>query len=76
MQSLEERNESYTLSIPVDGSDAILEANTTLGLFRGLATFEQLWYTFSGQVYAVDMPLHVEDAPVFVCSSTFVPNCA
>lgn len=33
------------LSVPDDGSDASLTANTGLGLLRGLTTFEQLWYT-------------------------------
>ncbi|EJC98475.1 beta-hexosaminidase [Fomitiporia mediterranea MF3/22] len=79
---LDARNEGYTLSVPADGSDAILEASTTLGLFRGLTTFEQLWYTFDGQVYAVDMPLHVVDAPAFPyrglsfdTSRNFYPVC-
>ncbi|KAL5501845.1 NAG1_3 [Sanghuangporus vaninii] len=63
--SLDIRNESYSLNVPADGSDATLEAATTLGLLRGLTTFEQLWYTFSGQVYAVGMPLRVQDSPSF-----------
>ena len=69
IMSLDARNENYLLNIPADGSNAILEASTTLGLLRGLTTFEQLWYTFSGQVYAVDMPLHVRDSPAFVSES-------
>jgi hypothetical protein len=43
VKPLEERDESYHLSVPLKG-EATLEANTSLGLLRGLATFEQLWY--------------------------------
>lgn len=60
--------ESYSLDIPSDGRDALLTANTTLGLLRGLATFEQLWYTFNNQVYALSLPLNVVDKPAYVCS--------
>ena len=44
-RSLEHRIalESYTLNVPVEGV-AILEANSSLGMFRGLTTFEQLFY--------------------------------
>src|ERR1700761_7517846 len=44
------RDESYTLTVPADGSDATLSAATSLGLFRGLATFSQMWYTFGNTV--------------------------
>lgn len=64
--ALDERDESYELDVPADGRPATLRANSSLGLFRGLTTFEQLWYTFEGQVYAVDMPMHVLDKPAFV----------
>lgn len=66
--SLETRNETYTLMVPSDGQNATIVAPTTLGLLRGLTTFEQLWYTFSEQVYAINMPLNVEDGPAYVCS--------
>lgn len=33
---LNERSEGYTLTVPSDGSNAILTAESTLGLFRGL----------------------------------------
>lgn len=32
--ALESRDEAYTLSVPSDGSGAVLKANSTLGLFR------------------------------------------
>lgn len=63
---LDSRNEGYSLNVPADGRDATLEAATTLGLLRGLTTFEQLWYTYSGQVYAVETPLRVMDSPAYV----------
>ncbi|OJT01818.1 Beta-hexosaminidase 2 [Trametes pubescens] len=43
-RSLGDKDESYELSVPDDASSATLVANTTLGLLRGLTTFEQLWY--------------------------------
>ncbi|EKM55102.1 glycoside hydrolase family 20 protein [Phanerochaete carnosa HHB-10118-sp] len=61
----EVRNESYALMVPANGSEATLTAPTTLGLLRGLTTFEQLWYTYSEQVYAVNMPLVVHDSPAY-----------
>ena len=45
------------MSIAVDGSTATLTANSTLGLFRGLTTFTQLFYERSGQIYAVEAPI-------------------
>lgn len=33
--SLEDRSESYSLTVPADGSDATLTADSTLGLLRG-----------------------------------------
>jgi hypothetical protein len=43
---LEARQEGYSLSVPADGSGAVLSAVSTLGLFRGLNTFAQLWYYY------------------------------
>lgn len=63
---LEERDESYALQIPSDGSSATLKANTTLGLFRGLTTFSQLWYYVDGDSYSLETPVDIEDAPSFV----------
>ena len=65
--ALSERDEGYTLSIPSDGSTATLTANSTLGLFRGLTTFGQLWYEAGGQTYMDGAPMEIEDAPVYVC---------
>ncbi|EIM86188.1 beta-hexosaminidase [Stereum hirsutum FP-91666 SS1] len=65
-KNLGDRDEGYSLSIPADGTDAVLSANTTLGLFRGLTTFEQMWYTMDdGEVYALGVPVTIEDAPVY-----------
>jgi len=38
--------EGYSLEVPADGSGAVLSAASTLGLFRGLNTFAQLWYYY------------------------------
>lgn len=38
------RDESYVLTVPADGSAATISANSSLGLFRGLTTFTQMWY--------------------------------
>lgn len=63
---LEERSESYSLTVPGDGSNATLSANSTLGLFRGLTTFGQLWYSSNSQIYATQAPLQVDDVPAYV----------
>lgn len=60
------RSEYYTLTIPADGSAATLTANSTLGLYRGLTTFEQLWYQWSGHIYTVEAPITIDDAPAYV----------
>lgn len=67
---LESRDEAYMLSVPADGSAAILEANSTLGLFRGLTTFEQLWYEYEGVTYTLEAPVQIHDAPAYVCLGT------
>jgi hexosaminidase len=61
------RQESYSLSVPKDGSRAVLTANSTLGLLRGLTTFEQLWYYFDGKIYTLEAPVEIADAPAYVC---------
>ncbi|KAJ2919173.1 hypothetical protein MD484_g1277, partial [Candolleomyces efflorescens] len=38
------RREEYSLKLFADGSPAVIKANSSLGLLRGLTTFEQLWY--------------------------------
>ncbi|KAI0373766.1 N-acetylhexosaminidase [Pilatotrama ljubarskyi] len=59
------RSEEYSLHIPADGSTATITANSTLGLFRGLTTFEQLWYEFSGEIYTVEAPVSIADSPAY-----------
>ncbi|KAK0464781.1 beta-hexosaminidase [Desarmillaria tabescens] len=59
------RMESYTLAIPADGSDATVTANSTLGLFRGLTTFSQLWYDWEDRVYTPEAPVDIVDAPAY-----------
>jgi len=63
---LESRSEGYTLTIPADGSDATLQANSTLGLFRGLTTFGQIWYELEGNTYTLDAPFNIVDSPAYV----------
>ena len=63
---VEQRDESYRLKIPNDGSDAVLLANTTLGLLRGLTTFSQMWYQHERWVYTVEAPFDIVDEPYYV----------
>lgn len=60
------RDEAYTLGVPSDGTSATLTANSTLGLFRGLTTFEQMWYWWDSEIYTLEAPITIEDAPVYV----------
>ncbi|KAG6336864.1 hypothetical protein ID866_2222 [Astraeus odoratus] len=59
------RSEEYTLVIPEDGSEATLTANSTLGLYRGLTTFSQLWYYYNGVTYTLLAPINIVDAPAY-----------
>lgn len=63
---LESRVEGYTLTVPADGSDAVLQANSTLGLLRGLTTFGQLWYDLNGSTYTLEAPFNIVDSPTYV----------
>ena len=65
---LEQRDEAYTLTVPSNGSAALITANSTLGLLRGLTTFEQLWYEYDGTIYALNTPISIEDSPAYVCA--------
>ena len=67
------RDEAYSLNIPSDGSPATLSANSTLGLFRGLTTFSQIWYSHDSNVYTVEAPIAILDSPAFV-RRFFVPS--
>ena len=61
------RSEEYVLHVPADGSPATLAANSTLGLLRGLTTFEQLWYDLDGAAtYTLEAPISITDAPAYV----------
>ena len=44
----------------------MLSANTTLGLFRGLTTFGQLWYDWDGTTYTLEAPINIVDSPAYV----------
>jgi len=60
------RSEEYTLTIPADGSAATLTANSTLGLYRGLTTFNQLFYYYGGVTYTLLAPIAITDTPAYV----------
>ena len=63
------RSESYSLTVPANGSSATLTANSTLGLLRGLTTFTQLWYYVGGTVYTYEAPISIpSDYPAYVSS--------
>ncbi|KAJ3518178.1 hypothetical protein NLJ89_g16 [Agrocybe chaxingu] len=62
---LESRIEGYTLIVPADGSSAVLQANSTLGLFRGLTTFSQLWYELNSDIYTLEAPFNIVDSPAY-----------
>jgi len=70
---LESRVEAYTLTIPSDGSAATLKANSTLGLYRGLTTFSQIWYELNGDSYTLEAPFNIVDSPAYVslCAKMF-----
>ncbi|KAG1799299.1 glycoside hydrolase family 20 protein [Suillus plorans] len=59
------RSEEYVLDIPADGSAATLTANSTLGLYRGLTTFNQLFYYYGGVTYTLLAPISIKDTPAY-----------
>ncbi|KAG1888014.1 glycoside hydrolase family 20 protein [Suillus fuscotomentosus] len=59
------RSEEYALIIPADGSAATLTANSTLGLYRGLTTFNQLFYYYGGVTYTLLAPISIKDTPAY-----------
>lgn len=68
------RIEGYSLNIPSTGGSARITANSTLGLLRGLTTFEQLFY-FDGDstVYTFEAPVEIADTPTYV-SEIHIPK--
>jgi hexosaminidase len=68
---VEQRDEAYSLMIPSSGDAAFLRANTTLGLFRGLTTFSQIWYTVDDVIYSLESPMIIEDSPEFASNPVF-----
>lgn len=67
------RSESYSLTVPdTDKGVATLTANSSLGLFYGLITFEQLCYEVSGIAYLHQAPVQIIDFPAFVRVPLFV----
>jgi hexosaminidase len=56
-------NEAY--EIYVNGTNAEIRSNTTLGTLRGLETFKQLFYAHSSTAkrYAPHIPIYVYDSP-------------
>lgn len=69
LKGIGKQDESYCLEVPADGSSAVLSANTALGVFRGLTTFEQLWYDLDGITYTLQAPIQIRDAPAYVSPS-------
>ncbi|KAJ7505802.1 beta-hexosaminidase [Mycena galericulata] len=66
IKDISNRSEGYTLSIPNNGKPAVLSANSTLGIYRGLTTFTQLWYDLDGVTYTNVAPVSIlKDAPAY-----------
>ncbi|TEB39996.1 N-acetylhexosaminidase [Coprinellus micaceus] len=63
--AIDTRDEAYTLTVPADGSDAVLTASSSLGLFRGLTTFGQIWYDIDGTSYTLQAPISIKDSPAY-----------
>ncbi|TCD63749.1 N-acetyl-glucosamine-6-phosphate deacetylase [Steccherinum ochraceum] len=63
--AIDARDESYSLSIPSHSAQATLVANSTLGLFRGLTTFDTMWYHNGGDKYILNAPVTITDSPAF-----------
>ena len=56
--------ERYSLYLGTNGT-ATLSSNSALGLFRGLATFGQLFYRHGDKLYAPSGPYVIHDRPAF-----------
>ena len=60
-----EVDESYTLTLTKRG-EATIQANSTIGIVRGLTTFTQLFFKHSkGGAYTTLAPVRIFDAPKF-----------
>ena len=68
-----DRQEGYMLNVPADGTEAVLSAASTLGLFRGLNTFAQLWYTYDCGKEALDKDGNSGDGPGVVVYTLSAP---
>jgi hexosaminidase len=66
-KALNTRDEAYLLHVPTHGP-ATLVANSSLGIFRGLTTFGQMWYQHANTVYTLEAPVTIDDAPAYVSS--------
>ncbi|KAM5540681.1 hypothetical protein V8D89_005712 [Ganoderma adspersum] len=64
-QPVTSKSEGYSLSISHAVPSATLVAQSTLGLLRGLTTFEQLWYDHNGTKYMLDGGVEIVDQPAF-----------
>ena len=73
VKPLGSRSEEYALKIPPDGSSATISANSTLGLLRGLTTFEQFWYDLNGAAtYMLEAPVSIVDSPAFASLPQYI----
>ncbi|KAK8146007.1 N-acetyl-glucosamine-6-phosphate deacetylase [Beauveria asiatica] len=61
-----QRDESYSLNVTIDGR-ASIQANSSVGVMRGLETFSQLFFKHSagGAWYTTRAPVIIADAPKF-----------
>jgi hexosaminidase len=88
---LTSRDEAYNMSIPSNGDVGSISAKSTLGLFRALTTFEQLWHWNEeregegdeeiGSAYSLHAPIEIHDEPAFVrsfasCAHVRLLECA
>ena len=60
-------DESYTLAVPADGVEAVIEANTYYGALHALETLSQLiYFNFSTSTYIIPgAPWRIDDSPRF-----------
>ncbi|KAI8893901.1 glycoside hydrolase superfamily [Globomyces pollinis-pini] len=63
---LESASEDYSLTVPSDGSPALINAKTAIGALRALETFSQLISPNT------DIPIHLLQLPLGACSPSIV----